>query len=303
MIVKHINNPGFGVEIIDLDARNVSDNDVKKIQEMIYSDKLVMLKNQSMTPEEYCDFGRRFGHVEKYYEEMYHHPVVKEIFVSSNFVENGSNQGVPKTGSFWHSDYAFMPELFSISIIYPQAISSSKRGTYYINMGDVYDSLDEELKVEIDNKFCEHSIRKYFKIRPTDVYKPIGDIFREIEEKTPPTTRPLVLTHPVTKKKILYISEGFSVGIKDVAGNSLELDLLHRLLEKSGQLDKSFNHPLIKYISIGLGDIILWDNRSLVHHAEHTKTVGPSKSYRLTVYDSYSRFAEKQTLSVLEEST
>lgn len=290
MIAEHIENPGFGLEITGLDAKKASDSEIKKIQEMIYSEKLVILKNQSLTPEEYCNFGKRFGYVEKYYEEMYHHPVVKEIFVSSNLVENGSFQGVPKTGSFWHSDYAFMPEPFSISIIYPQAIPSSKRGTYYINMGDLYESLDESLKIEIDNKFCEHSIRKYFKIRPTDVYRPIGEILSEIEERTPSITRPLVITHPVTKKKILYISEGFSVGIKDAAGNPLQTDLLHRLLERSGQLDKKFNHPLIKYIKTGLNDIILWDNRSLIHHAEHTKTVGPSKSYRLTVYDSYAGY-------------
>ncbi len=286
MIPEHIKDPGFGVEITGLDAKKASNFEIQKIQEMIYSEKLVVLKNQSLTPEEYCNFGKRFGSVAAYYEEMYHHPVVKEIFVSSNLVENGSYQGVPKTGSFWHSDYAFMPEPFSISIIYPQAIPSSKRGTYYINMGDLYQSLDENLKIEIDNKFCEHSIRKYFKIRPTDVYRPIGEIFSEIEAKTPPITRPLVITHPITKEKILYISEGFSVGIKDAAGNHLQSDLLHRLLESSGQLDKNFNHPLIKYIKTELNDIILWDNRSLVHHAEHTKIDGPSKSYRLTVYDS-----------------
>lgn len=287
MIAVNIENPGFGVEITGLDAKKASDSEIKIIQEMVYSEKLVILKNQSLAPEEYCDFGKRFGYVGKYYEEMYHHPVVKEIFVSSNIVENGSFQGVPKTGSFWHSDYAFMPEPFSISIIYPQVIPSLKRGTYYINMGDLYESLDENLKIEIDNKFCEHSIRKYFKIRPTDIYRPISEILSEIEERTPPITRPLVITHPVTKKKILYISEGFSVGIKDATGNSLQSDLLHRLLEKSGQLDKNFNHPLIKYIKTGLNDIILWDNRSLVHHAEHTTIAGPSKSYRLTVYDSY----------------
>ena len=287
MKIDKITTMSYGISIQEFDAKNTTDIDIIKLKEAIYGNLIVVLKNQFLSPYEYVKFGKKFGQIEKYYEEMYHHPEEKDIFVSSNIKEDDHIQGVPRTGSFWHSDYAFMTTPFSISIIYPQVVPKLNRGTYFIDMAEAYEQLSEDLRTKIKETFCEHSVRKYFKIRPWDAYRPMGDILQEIEQRTPPVKRPTVVTHPISKRKILYVSQGFTVSIWNDKANQLDSSLLQVLFEQSGQTDKSFSHPLINLLQIEMGDIVLWDNRRLIHHAKHFDIKEPAKSFRLTVYDEF----------------
>jgi taurine dioxygenase len=152
-------------------------------------------------------------------------------------------------------------------------------------MGRAYAKLPDELKKEIDGTFCRHSVRKYFKIRPHDVYRPISEIIAEVETKTPAVRQPTTFTHPLTGETVLYISEGFTVGIEDADGNPLDDELLKRLFDVTGQLDDTFEHDNIHLQSFEKGDLLVWDNRSLIHRARHTTTPEPTVSYRVTVHD------------------
>ncbi len=278
----------MGAFVWDFDALSASGADVAAVKEAIYAERIVILKNQHLKPAEFVALGRLFGEVESYYEPMYHHPETTEIFVSSNvadFTEDGRQVGVPKTGKFWHADYQFMPDPFGLTLIYPQVVPEKNRGTYFIDMGRAYTKLSDELKKEIDGTFCRHSVRKYFKIRPHDVYRPISEIIEEVETKTPAVRQPTTFTHPLTGETVLYISEGFTIGIEDADGNPLDDELLKRLFDATGQLDDSFEHDNIHLQSFEKGDLLVWDNRSLIHRARHTTTPEPTVSYRVTVHD------------------
>ncbi|WP_405818649.1 TauD/TfdA family dioxygenase [Streptomyces sp. NBC_01390] len=275
----------LGASVEDFDHTTASDADIETLLQTVYTKKIAVLKGQDLTPEQFLALGKRLGRPEVYYEPMYKHPEVPEIFVSSNVPENGKQIGVPKTGKFWHADYQFMPDPFGITLIYPQVFPEKNRGTYFIDMGRAYEKLPAELKQEIQGTFCRHSVRKYFKIRPHDVYRPISEIIEEVETKTPAVRQPTTFTHPMTGETVLYISEGFTVGIEDADGNPLDDELLKRLFDVTGQLDENFEHENIHLQSFEKGDLLVWDNRSLIHRARHTTTPEPTVSYRVTVHD------------------
>lgn len=130
-------------------------------------------------------------------------------------------------------------------------------------------------------------MRKYFKVRPKDVYRPISEVLKEIETVTPPVTHPTVVTHPVTSEKILYVSEGFTITLKGMTNEEEASHVLNELFTLSGQSDKSYTHSNINLLEIEEGDLILWDNRRLVHHAKHSTITEPSRTHRLTVYDEF----------------
>lgn len=275
----------IGATVEGFDHATASDADIETLKQTVYTKKIAVLKGQELSPRQFLELGQRLGRPETYYEPMYHHPEIKEIFVSSNVPENGKQIGVPKTGKFWHADYQFMPDPFGITLIHPQVIPERNRGTYFIDMGSAYGKLPEELKKEIADTRCRHSVRKYFKIRPHDVYRPISEIIDEVERKTPAVVQPTVFTHPLTGETVLYISEGFTVGIEDADGKPLDDDLLRRLFEATGQLDDTFSHDNIHLQSFEQGDLLIWDNRSLIHRARHTTTPEPTVSHRVTVHD------------------
>ncbi|MFF8915612.1 TauD/TfdA dioxygenase family protein [Streptomyces sp. NPDC015032] len=283
-ITDHAGRP-IGASVEDFDHTTASPSDIAALKETVYRRKIAVLKGQELSPRSFLELGRRLGRPETYYEPMYHHPEVTEVFVSSNVLDNGKQIGVPRTGKFWHADYQFMPDPFGITLIYPKVIPERNRGTYFIDMGAAYEKLPGELKQEIAETRCRHSVRKYFKIRPHDVYRPLSEIIDEVERKTPAVLQPTLFTHPMTGETVLYLSEGFTVGIENAQGEPLDEALLQRLFEATGQLDGTFEHENIHLQSFEKGDLLVWDNRSLIHCARHTTTPEPTVSYRVTVHD------------------
>ncbi|WP_329065321.1 (3R)-3-[(carboxymethyl)amino]fatty acid oxygenase/decarboxylase [Streptomyces sp. NBC_01429] len=285
--MKITERPGqaIGATVEEFDYATASVADIEALKQTVYTKKIAVLKDQDLSPHQFLELGKRLGRPEVYYEPMYKHPEVEEIFVSSNVPEDGRQIGVPKTGKFWHADYQFMPDPFGLTLIYPQVVPEKNRGTYFIDMGSAYEKLSEELKSEIGGMYCRHSVRKYFKVRPHDVYRPLSEILDEVEQKTPPVVQPTTFLHPMTGERVLYLSEGFTVGIEDEEGKPLDDDLLRRLFEATGQLDETFTHDNIHLQTFEKGDLLVWDNRSLIHRARHTSTPEPTVSYRVTVHD------------------
>lgn len=265
----------------------LTDKEINELKQAVYRAGVVVLKDQTASAAEFVRFGRRIGDIRPYYEEMYRHPEHDEIFVSSNVQTDGKAIGVPRTGKFWHSDYAFMQQPFAFTITYPQVVSSQNRGTYFIDMVDAYARLAEPLKARLIGATATHSVRRYFKIRPSDVYRPVCEVLAEVDRKTPPVQHPAVVRHPVTGESILYVSRGFteSLTLTDPAADAATL--LHDLMIETGQTDDSFVHSNIKLLSISEGDIIVWDNRRFVHHAKHSEIIEPTKTFRLTAYDEF----------------
>ena len=146
----------IGATVEGFDHATASAADIDALKSTVYTKKIAVLKGQDLSPQEFLELGKRLGRPETYYEPMYHHPEVTEIFVSSNVPENGKQIGVPKTGKFWHADYQFMPDPFGITLIYPQVIPERNRGTYFIDMGRAYGRLPEELKKEVGGTYCRH---------------------------------------------------------------------------------------------------------------------------------------------------
>ncbi|MGC5345301.1 (3R)-3-[(carboxymethyl)amino]fatty acid oxygenase/decarboxylase [Streptomyces sp. DT24] len=277
----------FGSTVEGFDLQTATAADFEEIKSRVYSDKILVLKDQDLSPEQFLRLGRSLGTPETYYEPMYQHPEVQEIFVSSNVKDGEQQVGVPKTGKFWHADYMFMPKPFGLTLIYPQVVPTKNRGTFFIDMGRAYETLPQDLKDSLEGAVAVQSVRRYFKIRPHDVYRPISEILQEIETKTPASPHPAVFKHPATGEQVLYVSEGFTESLRDADGDPLDESVLRDVLEAVGQLDETCEHENIHLQTFEKGDLLVWDNRSLVHRALHTATPEPTVSYRVTVHDSF----------------
>jgi alpha-ketoglutarate-dependent taurine dioxygenase len=287
MVITKQTDGKFGVVVDGFHAATATDADFAELRQQVYANKIAVLKNQELSTDEFVEMGKRLGEPAAYYEPVYHHPENPLVFVSSNVPKDGKQIGVPKTGKFWHADYQFMDKPFALTLIYPQVVPRQSRGTYFIDMGAAYTALPPSVKDAVVDAIAVHSPRRFFKIRPSDAYRPIGELLTEIETRTPEVNHRAVIRHPVTGEPVLYLSEGFTTGLKDHQSNDLGEDLLRRLLAETGQLDQTFEHDNIHLQSFTEGDLLIWDNRSLVHRALHTTTPEPAVSFRVTVYDDH----------------
>lgn len=179
----------------------------------------------------------------------------------------------------------FMPEPFAFSMVVPLAVPGSDRGTYFIDLNKVWESLPDAMRDPVRGTFATHDPRRHIKIRPHDVYKPIGEVWDEISKTTPPITWPTVIRHPKTGQEILYICASGTTKIEDEHGRVLEPTVLQELMSATGQLDPDFSSPFIHTQHYEVGDVVLWDNRVLMHRAKHGTTPGTLTTHRLTMLD------------------
>ena len=277
----------LGVIVEGFDHRRASDAEIQTLKDTVYERRIAVIRNQKLTAQDYLELGRRFGEVEAYYQPMYHHPEVKEVFVSSNVAEDGKPVGVPRTGKFWHADYEFMPRPFAFTFVHQRVVPKGPRGTYFIDLAQAYERLPAALKNEITGTIACHSPRRYFKIRPTDVYRPICELLAEIDSETPPARHPTVIRHPVTGRDMVFVSEGLTYALESADGEELRPRLLQQLFEATGQLDADHAHANIHLQTFEANDLVLWDNRSLVHCALHTPVPEPTVTWRITVHDGH----------------
>ena len=97
----------IGCSIQDVYAAKASTPEIKTLKDLLYRNRLIVLKDQSLDEQQYCEFAHRFGSPVPYLQDNYHHPDFPLIFVSSNVKKDGKQIGVPRTGGYWHSDTSF----------------------------------------------------------------------------------------------------------------------------------------------------------------------------------------------------
>jgi taurine dioxygenase len=270
----------FGCSVYDIDAKVTGSDDMASLKDLLYKNRLIVLKEQNLNEAEYCDFANRFGSPVPYLQENYRHPDYPLIFVSSNVKSDGKQLGVPRTGGYWHSDTSFEKEPKVITMLMPKVLPKNHpRSTKFIDMARVHAELPGQLKKQVDGAEFLHSGRYRYKIRPDNVGYDIFEILQAIDAFAPPVRHPAVISHPYTGEKILYANSGFTIGIAD-----RPTDDATRLLREIFALAES-DH-FVREVQWSMGDIIIWDNRFLSHTSGRNS--GPEEEtmmYRITLQD------------------
>jgi taurine dioxygenase len=280
----------IGVELSDIDLSTIDEEQVRLVRDLVYKHHLIAFRNQNISTQKYLEFARKIGRPQIYFQDNYHHPEHPEIFVSSNVLENGKKVGVSGTGRYWHTDCAFQPEPLSLTLLSPQILPTSIRETYYINMNQVYEELPSDLKAQVDGKYALHEAKWRYKMQACDVDRAAIDILNEVEKLAPPTTHPAVITHPISHLPALYISEGFTTGIVGL-NHEENKQIIAKLFEFIHQ-DKYVRTHIWKE-----GDLLMWDNRMLIHKASSVPKGESSMSYRIGVYDDLPFYLSDRTNS------
>jgi taurine dioxygenase len=242
----------IGAEIQGLDlCAPFDDAGFAALESVLIEHKVIYLRDQQLTTAQHVALGRRFGELEV-------HPFRPEgEFPEIMVLDNHKDNPVLST-DVWHSDTTFRerPTLYSIL----RCLQMPEQGgdTLWADMAAAYDGLSETLKSMIDGLEAVHDFKNFRALFST------GDEDREklrkMEELYPNPIHPVVRTHPVTGKKILFVNPQFTlriVGMKDKESAAL-LDLLY---EQAHVPEYQFR------LRWKPGTIVMWDNRSTQHYA------------------------------------
>jgi alpha-ketoglutarate-dependent 2,4-dichlorophenoxyacetate dioxygenase len=252
----------IGVEINDLDITKILDiGIINEISELLSKFSVVVIRDQNITNDQHIKFSECFGNLEQ--TKVGTDGSGSKLIILRNFDEDGNI--VPPTdrqrlnnlaNKEWHSDSSFKKIPSKLSILSAKMIPSNGGDTEFLSMRAAYNSLPENLKLNIEDKVCWHDYSHgRLKIDPNLVTS-------EEKKALPPVKQKLVLNNKKYGKS-LYLGAHCSK-IDGMTENESQ-NLLKEIYEFVDNKSFVYSHIWKPY------DLIMWDNRSVLHRATPIK--------------------------------
>lgn len=235
----------LGAEVRDVRLDELDDTGFAAFAALLWEHQMLVVPGQHLAPGVHKEFGQRFG-------ELHSHPAAPGVDGHPEILLL-INRGKPANiTEVWHSDVSCEAEPPSISILQAKELPSAGGDTMWASQYEAYDRLSDGMKEMLEPLDAVHSA---FGLE---------------------SVHPVVRKHPMTGRKALYVNGGFT---QRFAGMTKEESrpLLDYLVTHGSQPDLTIRHRW------NVGDVVLWDNRCVMHYAIHDYADDPREMHRVTV--------------------
>jgi taurine dioxygenase len=250
----------LGAEVTGLDLKRcdaLSDGTIDALWRLLCDRGIVLFRRQGLDHEQHLAFTRRFGALAQTgMTSRYAPPGYPDLFTVTNIKANGARSETENAAQQWHADQSFLPVPARASMLRCDRAPQNGGDTMFSSMYAVYQSLSDGLRKTLESLQAFHSLLNTRCLVMAN-RKPMDD--KEVA-KVEGAMHPVVLVHPDTGRRCLYISDQMTDHFDGwtVAESKPLIDYLCRLIE----------HPANTYRHRWeAGDAILWDNRCTQHYA------------------------------------
>jgi len=267
----------MGAEIAGVDVTRLDDSAFDKIRDAFHAHHVLAIRDQRLTPPDQIAFSLRFGALEDQLNAHYTVENFPEVLILSNDLKDGKPVGLIDGGDFWHSDSSHRDKPSMATMLY--AVKNPREGgdTEFANMFAAYEALSPEMKQRIATLKGVHAVSKLRNKRVTvSARRPDGKDFYERQKSLPDQIWPLVRTHPATGKKALYLSPRFTIGIEGFGAAEAD-EILDELFAHQIRPEFIYRHKWRDR------DLVIWDNRCVIHHATGGYTYPDVRTMHRTV--------------------
>ena len=261
--------PKCGVEVSGVSLANCTDAEMDNIRTTIYEHGVAVFRDQEFSPEDHITFGKRWGGVDvnKYFP-------ISDDFPEIALVKKEADEST-NIGGAWHTDHSYDQIPAMGSVLVARDLPPSGGDTQWAHMGAAYDALPDDLKAEIEGLSAFHTADHVYKEDGLYAQTDMGKNLRGQHVRTG-ATHPVVIRHPQTGRKLLYVNGGFTINF---VGQTREesLPLLQRLLDAAVMDD---NQCRLKWKP---GTVAIWDNRTSWHNAINDYAGHRREMHRITL--------------------
>jgi alpha-ketoglutarate-dependent 2,4-dichlorophenoxyacetate dioxygenase len=251
--------PEFGARVSGVTLTlGISDQAFSEIRRALDEYSVLVFADQPMTDEQQIDFSRLWGPLEP---TKGVNPASGSFFARQSNLDIATGTIIPSSdrrmdyqrGNYqWHADSTFKRIPSLCSILTAREVPSEGGNTEFVSTRAAYESLTEAEQRELQSLTVEHDFsvsrgRVGFKFSPEEA------------ALYPPVWHPLVQTNPVTGRRSLLIGAHAAAIVGWPAENSATL--------LAGLLDRATRPELVYSHRWQVGDVVIWDNRSVLHRA------------------------------------
>ncbi|HIA43450.1 MAG TPA: TauD/TfdA family dioxygenase [Gammaproteobacteria bacterium] len=263
----------MGVEIHNVDlSKELSDSLFSEIREAFIEHGLIFFRDQELTPDDHLRFAKRWGeiNINRFFVKVEGYDQIAEV-------RKDADQKI-NIGGAWHTDHSYdqVPAMGSILL----AKETPKIGgdTLFANMYRAYETLSDGMKKTLESMKACHSSRHVFGAH-TGYSEASNQRIGNPELATQDAIHPVIITHPESKRKALYVNPEFTVNFE---GWTVEESkpLLDYLTEHTTQQENTTRFQWEP------GSIAFWDNRCTWHFALNDYPGETRLMHRITVEGS-----------------
>jgi len=208
------------------------------------------------------------GTVETVHPAGHRLPGTERVRLQSNLPGHGVNGG----GMYWHADGSWMRHPTAVTLLACREAPRSSGATAFVDARALYRGLDAA-----DRELCDTAVGVYPNRRIlARELAALGISAPEMLADAADATHPLVRTHPATGERALVLNEQWLAAIAGMPATR-SAALLARLSRAAEACPERCEHAWTA------GDLLLWDNRIVVHRAEPTSASERKVTWRITV--------------------
>ncbi len=241
-----------GAELHGIDlAQDLSGETIAAIRAALGQWGVVFFRDQRLSEARHIALAERFGtiNINRFFRAVEGWPQIAEVRKEPEQTKN--------IGGGWHTDHSYdqIPALGSI--LYAREVPAFGGDTMFASMYAAYDALSDGMKHTLGGLRAVHSSRHVF--GPTAQRDGDGRL-GNADAATQDAVHPVVIAHPETGRKALYVNPGFTIHFE---GWTAE--------ESRGLLETLYRHAMRPEFSCRFtwrdGSLAFWDNRSTWHLA------------------------------------
>ena len=244
---------GAVISGIDL-SKEPSKRAMAELEDAFGRYSVIFFRDQNLTPQQHIAMAERWGaiNVNRFFKPLDGYPQIAQVIKEANQKEN--------IGGTWHTDHSYDLIPAMGSMLYAREVPTVGGDTLFSSMYLAYEALSEDLKKMLADLKAWHSSRHAFGYSVTDSEHFEDGRLANPGQATQDALHPVVITHPLTGRKALYVNADFTVRFDGwtVEESQPILDLLYAHGARQEFTCRFHWEP---------GSIAFWDNRATWHYA------------------------------------
>jgi len=247
----------IGAEIHNVDVgADLDEGTVGDIRQALLDHCVIFFRDQKLDVARHKVFTRRFG-------EIFIHPNYKGTQADPEIIVITREPGDKKiVGEDWHADTTMMPEPPMGAILYAVEVPPYGGDTLFANQYLAYETLSDGMKKMLSGMRALHSDRMVAGPQANKNAFRATKVREDAEWRETVSAHPVVVTHPETGRKLLYVNASYTVGFEGMT-EAESKPLLGYLLEHGHRPEFTCRFRW------ETGSIAFWDNRVCKHLAIH----------------------------------
>ncbi|HKQ29302.1 MAG TPA: TauD/TfdA family dioxygenase [Burkholderiales bacterium] len=257
--MKVLPNKTVGAQIEGVDLARASQADIQAIKQAWYRHDVLVFRKQKLSDDDLLAFSRHFGTLDPPPNQgagQKSPPGYPDVYVVSN-VRDAKGEPIGALGdgeAAWHTDMSYIAWPPDASMLYSLEIPQKGGDTCFCSMRAALKAMPRALVERIQRLDIKHDATY-----DSGGYVRKGVKASDDPRSSPGTPHPIVIEHPESGEKSLYLGRRRNAYIV-----GLELE------ESEGLLNEiwSYAEAAVYRHQWALGDLVLWDNRTTMHRRD-----------------------------------